>query len=594
MAFGMWLGRTILSVFFVAGYLTYYDSDFYQKLRTAPGTWQQRSLNLLIRVGILLATAVGLQWAALSVQQGGDMYVNLLLFVVSYPLLDESTSMTEYLFNWSVMCFFWFVNHPFEPHLFVLVAAIFAIGSVVLRQYQVMVHYHFAWYMFFAIATGTLFWITYVGMPLRGLLGYPTIFALMSVYAFTYIRRMRSVVAERDSLAAELNHDALTQAYSLMRLNSVGAEIFEDSKQTNQQLAVAVMDIDHFKSFNDDYGHAAGDAVLIGLTKILQAELTAAPMSSGLYRTGGEELTILMPGFDMESAVALVRNCWNAVRTIPVAYQDNHFRCSVSVGVAFLEEKDQSLKTLLKRADNSMYLSKQHGRDRITVDGQADLLNNSHSAMINYTYYTQPVTRLADNHITTNEMRLECYTNGHWGRADHYTVTVDTMMALIRTVLHQLEVPSLAMNFEVAELADPQIKQGLLTYLQANGQVQLIVELDHMTDVEAFAKYAPIYRQAGVRFVIDHAQTPRRFAEFAPVVQYFDSVKVALPPKRDAAAEAKLLENLRYWQHVCQVHHLDLSLDAIESDADMRLVDQFGAVYGQGNFFSRPVLPRIL
>ena len=107
MAFGMWIGRTILSVFFVAGYLTYYDSAFYQRLRTERGNWQKRGLNTAIRIGIMLGVAIGLQWAAVSVQQGGDMYVNLLLFVISYALLDEGTSIVEYLFNWAVMSFFW-------------------------------------------------------------------------------------------------------------------------------------------------------------------------------------------------------------------------------------------------------------------------------------------------------------------------------------------------------------------------------------------------------------------------------------------------------------------------------------------------------
>lgn len=105
---------------------------------------------------------------------------------------------------------------------------------------------------------------------------------------------------------------------------------------------------------------------------------------------------------------------------------------------------------------------------------------------------------------------------------------------------------------------------------------------------------APSFRKAGVRFVIDDAQTPGLFAEFAPVIQFFDTVKVSLPSKRDVSADAELLANLSYWQHVCAVHHLELALNNIESDADMRLVDRFGVIYGQGNFFSRPVLPRIL
>ena len=100
----MWIGRMVISVFFVAGYLTYYDSDFYQRLKPGRGSWQKRSFNTVIRIGIMLVVAVGLQLAALSATQGSNMYVNLLLFVTSYPLLDESTNIGEYLFTLCYIC----------------------------------------------------------------------------------------------------------------------------------------------------------------------------------------------------------------------------------------------------------------------------------------------------------------------------------------------------------------------------------------------------------------------------------------------------------------------------------------------------------
>lgn len=593
MALGTWLGRLVTSIFFVAGYLTYYDSNVYLRLRGGATRWQ-RLFNSGLRKLVLISVLACLQAAIFTVFQGSEMYINLLLFAAAYPILDETNSLPDYLWYWAQFSLVWFINHPFQPQLFVLVAVILAVTCIVVRRYQSRFHYQAAPNLGLFSILGILAWTTTVHMTTAEQWRFAIIFIAMSAYAYTYIARVHKHAQERARLSNSLMYDALTHAYSLNRMRRQGVAAFTRCQQEQLPMAVAMLDIDYFKSINDEFGHAAGDEVLISVTRLLQKQLAQAPIDAALYRTGGEEMTIIMANSTLEQAVALVRNCWTAVRTVPIAYAHDHLRCSISIGVAYLENSDVALDDLLKRADDSLYLSKQNGRDRITVDGRADLLNNSHSVMINYTYYTQPVMRIKDSTVVTNELRLSVYAGGHWEAAPDFSVTLKTMMALIAKIHSQLETPALAMNFTCAQLVNAPLKAALIAYASSHPGFDFRIELKQMPDAALFAQYAPDYAACGIHFAIDGCTAPAQFDAFAPVIQYFDTVKVPLIAKPTPEQLTQLHANLAFWHAHCLQYGLKLVLVGIESDAGLRLCDRYEAAYGQGNYFSRPVLPRIL
>ncbi|WP_461215840.1 bifunctional diguanylate cyclase/phosphodiesterase [Lacticaseibacillus sp. GG6-2] len=594
MALGTWLGRLVTSIFFVAGYLTYYDTNVYLRLRGGDTFWRRLRNGVLSKL-VLISVLLCLQAAILTVFQGSEMYINLLLFAAAYPVLDETNSLADYLWYWAQFSLVWYINHPFQPQLFVLVAVILAITCIVVRRYQSQFHYNAAPNLILFSTLGILAWMTRVHMTTASQWRFAIIFIAMSSYAYTYIRRVHKHAQERAKLSNSLMYDALTHAYSLTRMRKQGVAAFKRCQQEQQPMAAAVLDIDYFKSINDEFGHAAGDEVLISVTRLLQRQLAQAPIAAALYRTGGEEMTILMPDSTLEQAVQLVRNCWTAVRTVPIPYAHDHLRCSMSIGVAYLERSDATLDDLLKRADDSLYLSKQNGRDRITVDGRADLLNNSHSVMINYTYYTQPVMQIKDSTVITNELRLSVYADGHWGDAPDFSVTLETMMALIAKIHSQLETPALAVNFTCGQLVKPRIKAALIAYVKKHRHAfNFHVELKEMPDATLFAQQAPDYLASGIHFVIDGCTTPAQFKAFAPVIQYFDAVKIPLIAKPTPDQLTAMHANLKFWQDTCEQHDMKMVLVGIESDAGLRLCDRYNAAFGQGNYFSRPVLPRIL
>lgn len=119
-----------------------------------------------------------------------------------------------------------------------------------------------------------------------------------------------------------------------------------------------MLDIDHFKSVNDIYGHDAGDQVL---GKLVEQVLSLIRKVDIFARWGGEEFVILLPKTGKEEAVILVER----IRQHIEAYEFDHPRhITISLGLSFLE-KDDTRESIVKRADDALYQAKQSGRNRV-------------------------------------------------------------------------------------------------------------------------------------------------------------------------------------------------------------------------------------
>lgn len=129
--------------------------------------------------------------------------------------------------------------------------------------------------------------------------------------------------------------------------------------------ALAVLDVDHFKSINDGYGHAVGDAVL----KHVAAQLAATTRSGELIgRVGGEEFVVLMDDVVTEhQAVALAERLRRAVQANPYVDGLRRLEVTVSAGVAVARSNDEDFDRLLRRADRALYAAKEGGRNRVEV-----------------------------------------------------------------------------------------------------------------------------------------------------------------------------------------------------------------------------------
>ncbi|KQT61131.1 diguanylate cyclase [Methylobacterium sp. Leaf456] len=142
-------------------------------------------------------------------------------------------------------------------------------------------------------------------------------------------------------------------------LNREGLSLAEDGAAAGVILA----DLDHFKSVNDRFGHAGGDAVLREFARRAGAVL---PASGHLARLGGEEFAILLPGHDPTATAALAERLRHGIGRAPVPWKAAAIPVTVSLGVA-MRSRDESLHTALERADAALYAAKAAGRDRVRV-----------------------------------------------------------------------------------------------------------------------------------------------------------------------------------------------------------------------------------
>lgn len=161
-----------------------------------------------------------------------------------------------------------------------------------------------------------------------------------------------------DPLTGLFNRTALEQ-----RLSELDGQPCSPDKGLSH--AFLLCDLDHFKQVNDRFGHAAGDAVLQDVAYTMRAALRAG---DSIYRVGGEEILVILPGAGYEDAMEIAERLRVAVRERrPVGIE-----VSLSIGVAVAEPEVVDTEDLLARADAALYAAKASGRDLVYVDSDGD------------------------------------------------------------------------------------------------------------------------------------------------------------------------------------------------------------------------------
>jgi two-component system, cell cycle response regulator len=167
-------------------------------------------------------------------------------------------------------------------------------------------------------------------------------------------------IALQSRLIAIAYEDALTGLYNRLRLNQIGADEVARSRRYQRPLTVLLMDVDHFKGINDQWGHAAGDQVLIQLSARLKSLIRH---NDAACRIGGDELLILAPETDLATGVAIAERVLTTTRELPPMVDGQALPMTLSVGVAELAAGDGGLDDLIARADRALYEAKDAGRD---------------------------------------------------------------------------------------------------------------------------------------------------------------------------------------------------------------------------------------
>ncbi len=160
-----------------------------------------------------------------------------------------------------------------------------------------------------------------------------------------------------------LLEDALTGAQNRRGMDAILTREVARAKRGDNRLAVAMIDVDHFKRVNDTYGHDAGDHLLVHLTMIAKSVLRE---SDALVRYGGEEFLLILPDADLKGAEFVLDRLRQVVSKSPFMYEDKKIQVTVSAGLAQMKE-DENGHSLILRADKALYQAKEAGRNRIKV-----------------------------------------------------------------------------------------------------------------------------------------------------------------------------------------------------------------------------------
>lgn len=212
----------------------------------------------------------------------------------------------------------------------------------------------------------------------RDIFGYSFVWLLgLGMVGLGYIRLMRQVIGREEAeqalkaanqqlekLAVE---DALTGLATRRHFNTVlDAEIRRASRR-QEFLSLLMCDVDFFKRYNDHYGHVAGDRCLREVAEVIQQTCKRAGQLSARY--GGEEFAVIMPGASLKDTKTVAEKIREelAERAIPHEFSDAAGIVTISIGAVSAVVKDsRTADWFVKQADDALYRSKEHGRNRIT------------------------------------------------------------------------------------------------------------------------------------------------------------------------------------------------------------------------------------
>lgn len=205
------------------------------------------------------------------------------------------------------------------------------------------------------------------------------------LFYFFYKLRTRSIQRDKEKLERIVNDktkelqerlkelyvmsttDFLTKVFNRGHFEKLLQEEIKRAKKENATFGLAILDLDHFKDLNDEFGHSKGDEVLVEFGKILRNSFR---MSDVVARYGGDEFVILFTSTEPEGCIARLKGLMKDIKGFVYESEDKKIQLSLSIGVVFItfaENKVLDIQSITKKADKAMYEAKSKGRDSIVI-----------------------------------------------------------------------------------------------------------------------------------------------------------------------------------------------------------------------------------
>lgn len=176
-------------------------------------------------------------------------------------------------------------------------------------------------------------------------------------------KQIRNLRKKLEETRMALSVDGLTGIYNRKTFDEQLEKVYQLSFLTGQPTTLLMIDIDHFKKFNDQHGHLAGDKVLIEFARFLQGQF---PRKTDIVcRYGGEEFAVILGQDDGKVGAKLATKLLHGLHDLTIEWEKKPLSITASIGIAELQISD-SIEGWVKRADEALYSAKAEGRDRVS------------------------------------------------------------------------------------------------------------------------------------------------------------------------------------------------------------------------------------
>jgi diguanylate cyclase (GGDEF)-like protein len=188
----------------------------------------------------------------------------------------------------------------------------------------------------------------------------PILIAVMTALGFIWL----AMAQLQHELEMQSRTDSLTGLLNRRAFEQIAAAAIEQARRQSSALSLIILDLDRFKSINDEHGHDGGDAVLHRAARCLRDNLREV---DHVARLGGEEFVAVLPGTTQDRAAEIAEDLRRCLASLTVEHLSQEIHLSASFGVSTMLPTDTTWFEILRRGDRALYLAKEQGRDRVAI-----------------------------------------------------------------------------------------------------------------------------------------------------------------------------------------------------------------------------------
>ncbi len=412
-------------------------------------------------------------------------------------------------------------------------------------------------------------------------------------------------------------HDTLTE---LPNRHSLQRRI-EEAMKSNVCGALLFVDIDHFKYVNDNFGHRAGDQLIIGVGSVLRD--VARAMKGELYRLGGDEFALHLPDALRKDATGVAESALDAVRRYRFRVNEQKLisNISVSIGIALYPFHGHDLPALLSNVDIAMYQAKELGRNRFVMfDQESDNLRSTHKRVHwakklrdaldedRLVLFAQPVVRLKDLKPVSHEVLVRIRDDeGKHILPSNFVELAESLgmiqeidMRVVQKLLQFMEENQLQgrklryfVNLSRSSISDERWIKSFIDMVRASAvdHGQLVFEITEtaaMSEIDVTLTFIRRLKEMGCRFALDDFGAG--FSSFYFLKRFdVDYLKIDGSFIRDLAHDEGCRIFVRALNEVARELKKQVIAEWVETPEVLKLLLEMGAQFGQGYLFRKPM-----